>query len=460
MDSRQLLQTLPSGDKLGPRRSAGLGLMQYETEQLRTYIDDLETSLATNHQLLHDVLAQSIRCIAGTGETTEDTASNPEHIQELLQRNKKLEEELKTSIRDRNEAQGRALINEQIANEYQEKEQEVTQEFDDLIRELDYQIDKREKIKAELDIRAETLEKEVELIRKSRDVTIVSLSEPTLKMHNFIEKVRARLQDVGRELHRTRERKEQLQELCKQLYADLSKAQASIRNHINRRVGSEWNQRVPRRDLSFDSGYRRNSLSDHSEEEAAADSFEEPGVIQRKRSFKPKAMFTAAKDLQKPPTDIYRSLQEESFKRPKRTQVEERLEEEIYHLSAKAEDLGKRLEVLTAELLDVMSINDQLTSENVLMACEIEEAQKTLIAIEKTATRSRLDPKARGSTLIKEHQISNPIAVLRVRREGNVPLMPNTTKVDREQSGSMEIVVRSESFYGEDDFEESLEEQH
>jgi len=454
MDSRQLLQTLPSGDKLGPRRSAGLCLMQHETDQLRTYIDDLETSLTTNHQLLHDVLAQSIRCIAGTGETTEDTASNPERIQELLQRNKKLEEELKVSIRDRNEAQGRALINEQIANEYQEKEQEVTQEFDDLIHELDYQIDKREKIKVELDGRAEALSREVELIRKSKDITVLSLSESTLKMHNFIEKARMKLQAVGRELHKTRERKEQLQELCQQLFADLSRAQASVRNPLNRRIGSEWNQEAPRRDLSFNSGHRRDSNSDEEESESE----EEPGLIQGKTTVKPTVMFTAAKDLQRPVPDVYRSMQEESFKRPKRSAVEEKWEEEVYLLSAKAESLGKRLEALTADLLEVTGLNDQLTRDNVQMASEVDETQLALSAFEKSATRSRIDSRTRGSTLIKEHKDSNPIAVLRVRREGDCLQMPNTTKEDRENSGSMEIVVRSESFYGEDEAEESVEE--
>lgn len=452
MDSRQLLQTLPSGDKLGPRRSAGLCLMQHETEQLRTYIDDLETSLATNHQLLHDVLAQSIRCIAGTGETTEDTASNPERIQELLQRNKKLEEELKVSIRDRNEAQGRALINEQIANEYQEKEQEVAQEYDDLIRELDYQIDKREKIKAELDGRAEILGREVELIRKSKDISVLSLSESTLKMHNFIEKVRMRLQTVGRALHKTRARKEQLEDLCKQLFADLSRAQASVRNPLNRRIGSEWNQEAPRRDLSFNSGYRCNSSSD----EEVSESGEQREVIQTKMTVTPAVMFTAAKDRQRQVPDVYRSLQEESFKRPKRSEAEEKWEEEVYFLSTKAENLGKSLESLTADLLEVTSLNEQLTSDNVQMANEIQEIQLALQTFEKTATRSRLDLRTRGSTLIKEHKDSNPIAVLRVKREGEFPLMPNTSKEDRENSGSMEIVVRSESFYGED--EESDEE--
>ena len=278
----------------------------------------------------------------------------------------------------------------------------------------------------------------------------MTLSEPTLKMHNFIEKVRVKVQVVGRELHKTRERKEELQELCKQLFADVSKAQALVRNPLNRRAGSEWNQEIPRRELSFDSGFRRGS---DSEEESSG----EPELPQGKVKSKGNVMFAAAKDLQKPRFDMYPSLQEESFKRPKRTPLEEKCEEEIYRLSAKAEDLEKHLETLTAELVEVTSTNDRLSFDNIRMTNEIEEAQQTLIALEKPGSRSRLDPKARGSTLIKEHQDSNPVAVLRVRREGEVPLMPNTTKVDREQSGSMEIVVRSESFYGEEDPEESLD---
>ena len=442
MDSRHLLQTLPSGDKHGPRQSAGLGLMQHETEQLRTYIDDLETSLATNRQLLHDVLAQNLRSIAGTGETTEDTVDNPERIQELLQRNKRLEEELKLTILTRNEAQGRALINEQIANEYQQKEQEITQEYEDLIRELDYQIDKRDKIQAELEVRAETLGKEVEIVRKSKDVTVASLSDTTLKMHNFIEKVRTRVQDVGRELHRTRERKEELQDLSNQLFADISKAQALVRNPHNRRIGSERNPDISRRDRSFDSGYHRKSShnSSHSDSEDSIN----PGKATGKITPQPRVTVPKTVESRKKTQEIYyTSLQEESFKRPKRTPTEEKLEEESYQLTAKIDGLNKKLELLTQELLSVSTTNDRLTLENTQMTSEIEELQLKVQKYEKSVLMNRRDSRARGSTLIKEHKVSGPVAVLRVAGK------------KEESDGSVEIVVRSESFYGED--EESLE---
>jgi len=380
------LHTLPSGSAKGPRRSPSSPFPNHEPEQLRTYAEDLETSLDTNRRLLQDVIGMTLTSIGGTGETAEDSAGLYRKVQELMQRNKVMNDTLHGTIKERNEAQGRALINEQIAHECQQKEQEVVKELEEQLAELDYQVDKRDKIYAELLLKEESLQREVLLMRKTRDVRLMPLSEDSLKVHNLVERIRSKLQSAGRELHSTRLKREQLDELSKELYADLSKANAAVRNPINRKAGSDWGHEASRRDLSFDARQLRDSSSD--EDSSMSDHVVLPDKVHIQTQTKP-ALPTL--DLVKLKQVRRRSLQDESFKKPQKTVKEAKLEEELDSLTAQSEEAGKRLEELTLQLFDLNAENSKYTQENTALVEEIIAARAVIEVSDQTHV-----PKARA----------------------------------------------------------------
>lgn len=380
------LYTLPSGSSKGPRRSPSTPFPNHEPEQLRTYAEDLEASLETNRKLLQDVIGMTLTSIAGTGETAEDSAGLYRKVQDLMQRNKAMNDALQAIIRERNEAQGRALINEQIAHEYQQKEQETTKELEDQLAELDYQVEKRDKIYSELLLKEEYLQREAEIIRKTRDVRLMPLSEDSLKMHNLVEKIRSKLQFAGRELHSMRLKREQLDELSKELYADLSKANAAVRNPINRRTGSEWGHEAARRDFSFDAGQLRDSSSE--EDSSLSDHVVLPDKVHIQTQTKP-ALPTL--DLVKLKQVRRRSLQDESFKKPQKTAKEAKLEEELDQLTVQSEETGKKLEELTLRLFDLNGENSKLSQENARLVEEIIAARAIIEVTDQTHV-----PKARA----------------------------------------------------------------
>ena len=418
------LQTAPSGDYIGPRHSISSMFMQKEPETMRVYADDLETSLETNRRLLMDVIGMTLNSLGGTGETEEEVGSLPRQIQETIQRNKTINESLHSVITARNEAQGRALINEQIAHEYQQKELESTKEFEEQLGEFDYQIEKREKIYTELMIKLETLQQEAQIVRKTKDVKLMPLSEDSLKMHNLVEGIRRKMQVAGRELHNVRIQREKLEELSRELAADLSKAQAAVRNPINRRAGSDWGHELPRRDYSFDGGPL--PLSSSSSSSSLSDHIVLPDKVHIQTQTKPTL---PTLDLVKVKMSRRRSLQDESFKKPQKTPKEEKLEEEMERLTAQAEEIGKQLESLTLRLFELNEENNSLSSENAHLVEEVMAARALIDTSDKThvpKTRAHLRSAALTGT---------PVSTLMQRPAG--------------PQGEIEGLMSSDCLYGD-----------
>lgn len=210
------LNTLSGSEFYSARKAARAKEIEMESEQLRNYIDDLETNLALNKEMLHDMLFNKV-----DDSISEDTVSisyaAPKMIESLLIETKQLEDHLNKLIIERNDAQGKALINEQIAAECQRKEQELVQDYEDKLQEVRYQNDKKERVIFELNTRNKQLEIDAELYRKSRNMIIVPPTENILDLHSQVEDLKDYMQKIARELYTAQTHRDKLLENSKLL---------------------------------------------------------------------------------------------------------------------------------------------------------------------------------------------------------------------------------------------------
>jgi chromosome segregation ATPase len=238
------LNSIPA-EHLTARKATRLKFMRTESEQQRLYLEDLETSLALNKSMLQELFQ-----VGASHEDTQTlTFASPRIIEQLISENRRLEDQLHKAMEVRNEAQGKALINEQILAECHLREQELIEEFEEKLQELKYQSERKDRLVQELSLRNQHLESEAELYQKSKDIVILPPIEPVLLLHEKVERLRTHMHKVARELHRTRSHKELLVDECRNLWSDYNKANALLKNPVNRRLGTPRNKELSFGDL-------------------------------------------------------------------------------------------------------------------------------------------------------------------------------------------------------------------
>jgi hypothetical protein len=116
----------------------GRGMIKFDftkkdRDQLQRYIKDLEETVSINKEILNDLISGNI--------------SNVKHKDALLKLNKEnanLSKLIKTTVKQRDDAQYKALINAQLTEDYKEKEREIYNECQEKIQELKDQLSRKE----------------------------------------------------------------------------------------------------------------------------------------------------------------------------------------------------------------------------------------------------------------------------------------------------------------------------
>lgn len=232
-----------SSEHMTSRKASRLKFMQTETEQQLYYIKDLETSLALNKSMLQELFHTPT---AHVDDTQSLTFTSHRIIEQLINDNRRLEDQLAKSMNLRNEAQVKALINEQILTECYIREQELTEELEEKLQELKYQAERRNRLIQEYTQRNQLLESEAEIYKKSKDTVILSPIEPVMRLHEKTERLRMYLHKIARELHKIRVHNQALVEECRILWSDYNKVVAVLKNPVNRRISAPQH-----RELSF-----------------------------------------------------------------------------------------------------------------------------------------------------------------------------------------------------------------
>lgn len=201
-----------------------------ENDELHNYIEDLEKSLALNKQVLSDLILSKI---PGEGGDTGNI------ITQLIQEVKEIDEYYMKIVRECENNQAKALMDEQIATEYHRKEQEFISDSEEKITDIIYQNDKRSKIISELSIRIRQLEEDSELYKKSRNLIVVPPTLDIIDLHCRVEELKTILSYEARNLYSLQSKQDKLKLNAEALSKEVEKTRVLLKNPMNRKCGME-----------------------------------------------------------------------------------------------------------------------------------------------------------------------------------------------------------------------------
>ena len=223
------------------RRALRSKWISMENEDLHSYIQDMEKSLSLNKQVLFELISNKI--------SNTDTGNI---ISQLMQEVLGMEDSYLKKVKECEDNQAKALMDEQIAAEYIRKEQELISESNDKITDIIFQNDKRSKIISELSIRIRQLEEDSELYKKSRNMIVVPPNEDFIELHSRVEELKMILSYEARNLYALQTRKEKLTENAEILRKEVEKLKILMKNPMNRKFGIERMNSNKKNDLSME----------------------------------------------------------------------------------------------------------------------------------------------------------------------------------------------------------------
>jgi hypothetical protein len=238
-----ILQTDPL-EFQNSRQSTKIIFLQQELQQAQDYARDLEQIVKINKEALRIATSQQPKQapkpkspVGNETASTMDVSSNRDNsktlqllVEQLQDENSKFLEIIEKAKRERNIAQSKALISEQICEESQRHESETVHELEEKITDLrkllqdkEYAIQELEKIKA--------IPEQEGVVIKYREV--LNPSEQNMRFHNEIDSLNGMLAKVSKELNKLQVEKHEIMSLNYNLTNELAKIRATFASPLN-----------------------------------------------------------------------------------------------------------------------------------------------------------------------------------------------------------------------------------
>ncbi len=159
--------------------------------QMATYIKDLEKTIQINKELLAELLS-----------TSKLDVLHKKALEKLNQENQHLQQQLKKSMKDRDDAQAKLLIAEQMLESCNEKEHDLAAECDTKMEEIQGELDRKE---FDLQKAEHNLNAAMELLRKfeSKDADVKSFLKTLREQDETPQKISDLItekEELGKEL--------------------------------------------------------------------------------------------------------------------------------------------------------------------------------------------------------------------------------------------------------------------
>lgn len=230
-----LLQTDPL-EFQNSRQSTKIIFLQQELQQAQDYARDLEQIVKINKEALRIATNSKPGAKLKSSPLADSSAQNlpidrETHqnvqmlVEQLQEENSKFLEIVEKAKKERNIAQSKALISEQICEEAQRHEAETVHELEEKITDLrkllqdkEYAIQELEKMKA--------IPEQEGVVIKYREV--LNPSEQNMKFHNEIDALNGMLSKVSKELNKVQSEKQELMTINFSLTNELAKIKATL----------------------------------------------------------------------------------------------------------------------------------------------------------------------------------------------------------------------------------------
>jgi hypothetical protein len=228
------------------RQSTKITLLQNEVAQLQDHIKDLENMLQINRGALKISLMPHLqnnhvesKVKPQNNDTTSPTTENSTrengknvslHTEQLYEDNTKLFNQICRLTKERNLAQSKALISEQICEEAQRHESEAVKEMEDKINELRKLLQDKEFTIQELE-KVKPITEQEGIIIKYKEIP--NPVEQTTKLQQELDSLNAMISKVTKEINKIQTEKQEMQGINFNLANEISKLRATFSSPLN-----------------------------------------------------------------------------------------------------------------------------------------------------------------------------------------------------------------------------------
>ena len=203
-------------------------------EDYKSRIEDLESTIEINKKMIYDLIHLKVNEF---NSENSDTVSNfsPKVLESMLCENISLNKKFNESLIERNKAQSKALLSQQIGNEVQLKLHEIEIEYEEKIKEYQFQLDTKNKVFDELRHTNNKLNELKNFYFNSINTQIIPPKDEIIDIHTKTENLKEFNQISARNYQIASIYRENILNLSNNLYGNCQKIQALLKNPINRR---------------------------------------------------------------------------------------------------------------------------------------------------------------------------------------------------------------------------------
>ncbi|EGR27778.1 hypothetical protein IMG5_189200 [Ichthyophthirius multifiliis] len=192
------------------RKTTKIEFLSQENQQLREQVQELQNIIKLNKEALRIVMQPS-------DNISKQQQGNPDHnnykalnlvLHSLYEENAQLIQINEKISQERNIAQSRALINEQISEASQKHERELIQDLEQKVSNLTKKLKEQEKVIYQYEKTIPSYDEMSGIVIKYRD--IINLNDQTFRMHDENEKLNILIQKQIKEINELRNSKQEL----------------------------------------------------------------------------------------------------------------------------------------------------------------------------------------------------------------------------------------------------------
>lgn len=249
-DLHNALNNMPSGEHLTARKATKLKFVQLESEQLKNYMEDLESSLSLYKHMLQEILVGRPNDQSLSDESDTLSFMSPRLFDSLIAEKRMLEERLRKNTIERNDSENKAAYHQQLVQSSQAKEEALIKDYEKQITTLLAESEYKERIIKDLQSRNSILEKDVELYNKNREKQLsVQDQKDLLKkkaevMVGILSKLEKKYEIIYRDI-------QHLMTQCNNLISEYRRGNSMLREP-QPDISTEGILNFPNRDVSCD----------------------------------------------------------------------------------------------------------------------------------------------------------------------------------------------------------------
>ncbi|KAL4455648.1 hypothetical protein ABPG73_014898 [Tetrahymena malaccensis] len=415
------------------RKSTKIEYLSQENIQLKEEIQELQNMLRLNKEALKIAVngvgntspgSDNLQVQSTKGKTTDSrggqsqSGDNPKALNMVLhalyEENSALSRKIEKLTEERNIAQSKAFINEQISEASQKHERELIIELEEKVQRLTQKLRESEKTIHQLERCTPEYDEETGIVIKYRDV--IGVNEQTKVMHDEMEKLNAIIAKQKKSIDELKSDRQDLLRLNMSLSQEVVKLKTALQaSHTSGRINFDSIAGpAPNAQMLINFHQKLAKNPDDSDEEAEDYSFDQLPDKCEKKVLDKSPMATGeenkinAPSMAIPKLDLTKAKQIMELNAKKSTQQQQLKEAQQGNIQLYIEKIKKQIQLFDQELIKIYQFLIRLEKDIDIARRNLSREMllnKTLAIQNESLKRQTLELESRNEILINSHQM-------------------------------------------------------